>query len=98
MKQMADWLLSLEEEDINFIKRFVLASGSLKEMADSYGVTYPTVRNRLNKIIKKIESLDSQNEEEYIKLIKRLTINNQIDFDAATLLIETYRKERKQHE
>ena len=98
MKQMADWLLSLEVEDISFIKKFVLASGSLKEMADSYGVTYPTVRNRLNKIIQKIESLDNQNEEEYIKLIKRLAINNQIDFDAATVLIETYRKERKQHE
>ena len=31
----------VSEEDLSFIKRFVLASGSLKKMAEMYGVTYP---------------------------------------------------------
>ena len=39
-----DWMADLEEEDLAFIKRFLLASGSLKEIAKQYGVTYPTVR------------------------------------------------------
>ena len=38
---MPEWLASLDEEDVSFIKKFVLASGSLKEVAGIYGVTYP---------------------------------------------------------
>ena len=36
-----EWMLNLEEEDISFIKNFVLASGSLKDIAQHYQVTYP---------------------------------------------------------
>ena len=36
-----EWMGELEEEDLAFIRRFLLASGSLKEMARQYGVTYP---------------------------------------------------------
>ena len=54
------WMDMLEEEDLVFIKRFVLASGSLKEMAKAYGITYPTVRLRLDRLIGKIELLESK--------------------------------------
>ena len=47
------WMTNLNDEDIAFIKRFVLSSGSLKEMANQYEVTYPTVRNRLDRLIEK---------------------------------------------
>ena len=33
-----DWMANLEDEDVSFIKRFILASGSLKEMASSTGL------------------------------------------------------------
>ena len=46
----------LGADDQEFIVKFVLASGSLKEMAKHLGVSYPTVRNRVNHIIKTIES------------------------------------------
>ena len=36
-----EWMAGLEEEDVVFIKKFILASGSLKEVAAQYGVTYP---------------------------------------------------------
>lgn len=48
---MPEWIASLDEEDVSFIKKFVLASGSLKEVAGIYGVTYPTVRLRLDRLI-----------------------------------------------
>ena len=32
------WLTGLSDEDAAFIKRFVLASGSLKELAKAYGI------------------------------------------------------------
>ena len=53
MERIPDWIMQLEEEDLAFIKNFVLASGSLKEIAGIYGVTYPTVRLRLDKLIQK---------------------------------------------
>ena len=49
-----DWMANLDDEDVIFIKKFILASGSLKEIASQYHVTYPTVRLRLDKIIQKI--------------------------------------------
>ncbi len=98
MKKIAEWILNLEEDDINFIKKFVLTSGSLKEMAASYHVTYPTMRNRLDKVIEKIKAADVEEDESYIKLIKRLTMNDKVDFEAANVLIEAYRKERKSHD
>ena len=50
-----EWIVNLDDEDVSFIKRFLLASGSLKEMARQYEVTYPTVRLRLDKLIQKIK-------------------------------------------
>ena len=54
------WLAKLSDEDVSFIKRFVLASGSLKDLAKAYGITYPTVRLRLDRLIEKVKILDSQ--------------------------------------
>lgn len=50
-----DWFLDLEEEEQEFLKRFILASGSLKQLAKYYEVSYPTVRIRVDKIIEKIK-------------------------------------------
>lgn len=44
-------LANLPVEHQRFIEIFVLASGSLKEIADQTGVSYPTVRSRLDKVI-----------------------------------------------
>ena len=48
MQNIPEWLLNLDSEDFAFIKRFILSSGSLKEVAKEYGVSYPTVRLRLD--------------------------------------------------
>ncbi len=58
MPDVPGWLRHLEEEDYQFIKRFVTASGSLKELADQYGVLYPTIRLRLDRLIERIRTLD----------------------------------------
>lgn len=47
----------LQEEDQEFIIQFVINGGSLKEMATLTGVSYPTVRNRLDDLIAKIKAL-----------------------------------------
>lgn len=90
-----EWMINLDEEDLSFIKRFLVKSGSLKEMANEYGVTYPTVRLRLDRLIQKIRISEDNFNEPYISLIKRLAVNEKLDFDTAKILISEYKKTKK---
>lgn len=53
------WLEWLSDEDVAFMKRFILASGSLKDLAAEYGVSYPTIRLRVDRLIEKIKVFES---------------------------------------
>lgn len=50
-------LLQIPQDEQQFIVDFFLSSGSLKEMANQIGKSYPTVRNKLDDIIEKIKNL-----------------------------------------
>jgi len=89
-----DWMADLEEEDLSFIKKFILASGSLKEVAGLYSVTYPTVRLRLDKIIQKIKINDREMNEPYVALIKKLAIDDKISLETTKILINEYKKQK----
>jgi hypothetical protein len=52
------WLEVLDEEDLRFLKRFVLSSGSLKALCDEYEVSYPTLRSRLDRLIAKVQAAE----------------------------------------
>ena len=43
--------MNLPSEHQRFIEIFILAGGNLKQMAEQAGVSYPTVRSRLDKVI-----------------------------------------------
>ena len=92
LQVIPEWMADLEDEDVTFVKKFLLASGSLKEMARQYGVTYPTVRLRLDRLIQKIKLSEDTEKEPYIALIKQLALNDKLDFETAKLLIEEYKK------
>ena len=96
IETVPEWMAGLEDEDLVFIKKFVLASGSLKEMAGEYGVTYPTVRLRLDRLIQKIKLGEDTAADPYIGLIKRLTVNEKLDFDTAKVLISAYKKAKEE--
>lgn len=53
-------LLRLTPEEQNFVVQFFLSSGSLKEMASQMGVSYPTMRNRLDDLIEKVKQLNTE--------------------------------------
>lgn len=91
-----EWMLNLDDEDVSFIKRFLLASGSLKELANQYGVTYPTVRLKLDRLIQKIQINEGSANEPYVALIKRLAVNEKLDLETAKLLISEYKKSKKE--
>jgi hypothetical protein len=52
-------LMRLSPEDQVFILHLVKNSGSLKEMAREYGVSYPTMRNRLDDLIERIKTFEA---------------------------------------
>ncbi len=98
MAVIPDWMQALDEEDIVFIRRFLMASGSLKEVAGLYGVSYPTVRLRLDKLIQKIKISEDGEREPYITLIRRLAVNEKVDLETAKLLIAEYKKLQKERD
>ncbi|MGE3409718.1 MAG: DUF2089 family protein, partial [Pirellulales bacterium] len=52
------WVDCLNDEDWRFLRRFLLSSGSLKALAEEYGVSYPTVRGRLDRLIAKVQAVE----------------------------------------
>lgn len=93
--KIPQWILALEQEDATFLKNFVLKSGSLKEIAKMYGVTYPTVRLRLDKLIQKIEVSDQKEEEPFTTFVKGLAVDSRIDLETAKIIIEKYKSEKE---
>lgn len=91
MTTIPPWMADLDEQDLTFVKRFLLASGSLKEVAAQYGVSYPTVRLRLDRLIQKIQLRDKTEADPYVALVKRLAVDGKLDFDTAKILINAYR-------
>ena len=94
------WLDYLSEEDLTFVKRFVLASGSLKELAQAYGISYPTVRLRLDRLIAKIQVVDDQQVvSPFEKLLRVELAEGKIDLSTFKRLLAAHREEvEKSHE
>ena len=96
MATLPAWMAELEDEDLTFIKKFLLASGSLKEVASLYGVSYPTVRLRLDRLIQKIRLTESAEADPFVALVKRLAVDDKLDFGTAKVLIDAYRETGKE--
>ncbi|MFC0906459.1 MULTISPECIES: DUF2089 family protein [Clostridium] len=63
-------------------------SGSLKEIAKIYDVSYPTVRLRLDKLIQKIKLNSNKQDRPFITFIKKLAVDSKIELEIAKLIIE----------
>jgi len=89
------WIELLSEEDLAFIKRFVLSSGSLKDLAAAYEVTYPTVRLRLDRLIEKIKVLDSDRGDEFERLLRGLFAEGKLEENTFRRLLNTYQQQTR---
>ncbi len=79
----------LTREERKFIEIFISLSGNLKNVASTLGISYPTVRNRLDRIIASLEALaetDQRKREELIDGVERGDIPPEV---AARLLEES---------
>ena len=88
------WYLNLEEEDLEFVKKFILASGSLKELAKEYGVSYPTVRLRVDKVIEQIKFLE-ESRDSFEFRIMQMVIEDKITLELAKEIIKTHKENLK---
>jgi hypothetical protein len=51
-------LAGLPWEDQVFVMAFIRCHGSIKEMEEMFGISYPTVKNRLNRIARQFEFVE----------------------------------------
>ena len=89
------WLDLLNEEDVAFVKRFILTSGSLKELAVAYNVTYPTVRLRLDRLIEKLKAFEIRDRaDDYERLLRGLYAEGKLDSTTFRQLLSVYQKQQ----
>ncbi len=73
-RETPPWIEHLDEADLQFVRRMVLASGSLKELAAQYGVSYPTIRLRLDRVIERIRLIEKHEESDAFETRLRLMV------------------------
>ena len=95
LETLPEWMTGLEEEDAVFLKKFVLASGSLKEVAGEYGVTIHGAA-AAGPADPEIQLTENAEADPYISLVKRLAVDEKLDFDTAKILITAYRKTKEE--
>jgi hypothetical protein len=85
-------LLLLAEEDLDFVVQFVLASGSLKEMAMLHHVSYPTIRATLDRVIANLRlSLNGAPPDPMTGLLADLVERGEIKVGVAKQIRAVYR-------
>ena len=84
----------LSDEDLSFLKRFVLASGSLKDLAAAYGVSYPTIRLRMDRLIEKVRLLDrKKTASRFEKLLLTQYADGKLDESTMRTLLAAHEQE-----
>ena len=88
------WLDFLDDEDLAFLKRLVLASGSLKNVAAAYGASYPTVRLRLDRLIARIQVYDSQEiTDDFERVLRAQFADGKLDAATFKRLLTAYHEQ-----
>ena len=86
-------LLALDDGDLEFVTRLVLASGSLKELGQFYGVSYPTIRARLDRLIDRLRSeLDKRQRDPMSDLLADCVERGELTLTAARAIQKLHRE------
>lgn len=88
----SNWILELNEEELEFVKLFILSSGSIKKLAEIYSASYPTLRKRLDKLIQKVRISERKENDKIVQLIQQLEKDGKIDQDIADTVVQEYGK------
>ncbi len=83
-------LARLSAEDQVFVAAFVRSHGSIKEMEQVFGVSYPTVKGRLNRISAALQFVETDPKPSRSEVLERLK-RGEISADAAVRALEGLR-------
>jgi hypothetical protein len=93
------WLAVLDDEDLQFLRRFLVSSGSLKALAEEYGVSYPTVRGRVDRLIAKVEAAeDPRVTDPFERKLRVLVADARLPSALARELLEAHRASARRRE
>jgi hypothetical protein len=65
-------LAQLSLEDQVFVVAFLRSHGSIKEMEQTFGVSYPTIKSRLNRISNQLEFIEDNPSPSRTEVLERL--------------------------
>ena len=83
-------LMALPREDLDLITELVLQSGSLKGLAKSVGVSYPTIRHRLDTLIKRLQAvLGGRKPDPLRELLAQLVERGELNTNTARKIIQS---------
>ncbi len=92
MERVPGWLAGLDDDDVQFLRRFLLCSGSLKELAEGYGVSYPTLRGRLDRLIAKVRAAEEPGaRDEFERRLRVLVADGKVTAALARDLLAAHR-------
>jgi len=80
-------LARLTLEDQVFITAFLRSHGSIKEMEQTFGVSYPTIKARLNRISSQLQFIDTNPSPSSAEVLERLK-NGEVTADEAIRALE----------
>ncbi len=80
-------LARLSLEDQVFITAFLRAHGSIKEMEQVFGISYPTVKGRLNRIASQLDFVENDPSPSAAEILERLN-QGEISADEAVRLLQ----------
>lgn len=66
-------LARLSAEDQVFVIAFVRSHGSIKEVERVFGVSYPTIKARLNRIGESLDFIDTNPQPSRVEILERLS-------------------------
>jgi hypothetical protein len=81
-------LAQLSAEDQVFVAAFVRSHGSIKEMERVFGVSYPTIKSRLNRIGERLDFVDVNPPPSRAEILERLS-RGEISVDDAVAELES---------
>jgi len=96
LENIPRWIEDLSEDELLFVKRFLLASGSLKQLGSEYGVSYPTLRARLDRLIDKVRAReDPANTGSFDRLVGLLVDEGVLLTSTARTIVQAHKRDLK---
>jgi hypothetical protein len=85
-------LATLPREDLDLITELVIQSGSLKDLAAAYGVSYPTIRARVDRVIDRLkEAVAGRKPDPFSELLANLVQRGEMSGATARMLRQAAR-------